>query len=236
MPTIGFGGRLNRGASIDQVVDQVARIQKELEYLLSGNLDTKNAREFGNWLISASGLVAKNSDVGMLSGGDDPNSIRFFAGSADPSSAPFKVLKSGALYATNANISGRITSSQIISSDIRTSETTYPRLELSSSGNLLKAMSSAYDYVSLEASYVGVPSTVYYDGGSAQAVLKYVSGSGILLTSFGSINFQATTGINLTTQTNLPTWSYLYNTSGGISLATELGQIKSRLSALEAAP
>lgn len=60
----------------------------------------------GGWTIGASTLTS--GGVGMSSTAD-ANGVSFWAGNASPTSAPFRVLNSGYLYASNANISGVIT-------------------------------------------------------------------------------------------------------------------------------
>jgi hypothetical protein len=64
-----------------------------------------------NWTIATNRISAGagSTTVGMdatVTGGDD---VRFFAGNATPSSAPFRVTEAGALTATNATITGAIT-------------------------------------------------------------------------------------------------------------------------------
>lgn len=88
--------------------------------------DLSNAEYNDNWLTSAfskttvsGGLVltgnvvtmdaSSNPTAGMMGG----SNLRFFAGSSDLSSAPFRVYKDGSLYATNAHITGEITATSL---------------------------------------------------------------------------------------------------------------------------
>ena len=50
-----------------------------------------------------------NSMAGISGAGDDSNQTRFWAGDADRDHAPFMVKQSGALHATNATITGNVT-------------------------------------------------------------------------------------------------------------------------------
>lgn len=65
----------------------------------------------GGWTMGAASLSAGSGSttVGLdvtVTGGDD---VRIYAGSATPSSAPFRVTESGALVATSATITGSVT-------------------------------------------------------------------------------------------------------------------------------
>lgn len=78
---------------------------------ISGKNATFDTGSVGGWTMSANSLSAGSGSatVGLdttVTGGDD---VRIYAGSATPSSAPFRVLESGAVVATNATISGAIT-------------------------------------------------------------------------------------------------------------------------------
>jgi len=67
---------------------------------------TANSGKIGGWVIGADSLKDSSGMVGMnsaVTGGDD---VRFFAGSSDPSSAPYRVNKSGAVFASNISITG----------------------------------------------------------------------------------------------------------------------------------
>lgn len=112
---------------INMLGDQVAELQKQLEYSLNGNLDSTNAREFGGWQIGMVDMQAKSGTVGFSSfetpadvnpGADD---LRIWAGSSDRNSAPFRVYESGRLVATDGNFTGDITGSTMEASVISAS-------------------------------------------------------------------------------------------------------------------
>lgn len=69
---------------------------------------TADTGDIGGWTLGADSLTAGTgaNTVGVDSGGTNP---AFYAGSATPGSAPFRVTKAGALTATNATITGAIT-------------------------------------------------------------------------------------------------------------------------------
>lgn len=60
----------------------------------------------GNWTIGATALTS--GGVGMSSS-TATNAVSFWAGNTAPTSAPFRVLNNGKLYATDADVSGTIT-------------------------------------------------------------------------------------------------------------------------------
>ncbi len=69
---------------------------------------TATSGTIGGWVISATALKDVAGTVGMSSavtGGDD---VRFFAGHATPTSAPFRVTESGALVASSITATGTI--------------------------------------------------------------------------------------------------------------------------------
>ncbi|MEE1084294.1 MAG: hypothetical protein UH850_11275 [Paludibacteraceae bacterium] len=89
---------------------------------------TTAAGDIGGWVIEPGFIVSENKSVGFYSGDDDGiemtntthyslldgsfKTVRFFAGAPDTdnlSSAPFKVLSDGSLYASAADITGNIT-------------------------------------------------------------------------------------------------------------------------------
>jgi hypothetical protein len=69
---------------------------------------TATAGTVGGWTLAATSLTSGSgaNTVGLDSGGTNP---AFYAGSATPGSAPFRVTTAGALTATGATISGAIT-------------------------------------------------------------------------------------------------------------------------------
>lgn len=108
---------------------------------------------FAGTLQAASGTFTGALQGGTIEIGSGNNVFKadsngIYLGNATFSSAPFRVTPSGQLTATNANITGTITGSFITGSSISGGVITgaliqttgsYPRIELSSTGNLLAA-------------------------------------------------------------------------------------------------
>ena len=63
----------------------------------------------GGWVVSADALKDASGTVGMSSAVTTGDDIRFWAGHATPSSAPFRVTEAGVFIATSATIIGSIT-------------------------------------------------------------------------------------------------------------------------------
>jgi hypothetical protein len=105
----------------------------------------------GGWLLGATSLTAGSSGttVGIDSAGTNP---AFYAGSATPGSAPFRVTQAGVLNATGATISGAITATSgsftgdITTNNISATAGTVGGWTLTSSGStrLYSGTSSAY--------------------------------------------------------------------------------------------
>lgn len=76
---------------------------------------TATSGSVGGWTIDSSGIRLGS---GATARGIDTGSTAFYAGSATPSSAPFKVTTAGVLTATGATIGGTITSSAITASSL----------------------------------------------------------------------------------------------------------------------
>lgn len=76
---------------------------------------TATSGSVGGWTIDSSGIRLGS---GATARGIDTGSTAFYAGSATPSSAPFRVTTAGVLTATGATIGGTITSSAITASSL----------------------------------------------------------------------------------------------------------------------
>lgn len=108
MPTIQ-SPEIPNGLTTEQLANIVAMAFEELFYLANGNIDSKNTREIGGYLVSLDSLASKNGVVGLssaITAGDD---IRIWAGNATKESAPFRVYESGHIYASDVDITGKIT-------------------------------------------------------------------------------------------------------------------------------
>lgn len=168
MPIINF--------SIDSDEDQreqLAEIAKQLTWLMSGNVDSVNMREIAGFLVDLTELLHESGLVGMSAADpDNPDAVRFWSGSADKANAPYRVLQNGNLLATAAFISGLITGSTIIGSEIKTSESAFPRAEMSSIGKFFGAYQSADSYVKVVTDAFGsTPGFIFHNGAGVDALI-----------------------------------------------------------------
>lgn len=101
-----YNSLLNGSASNEEIIDEIARVGKQLDFLLSGNLGSKNIREVGDYLVGANDFVSRSGTVGissLVTGADD---LRFWAGSAARETAPFRVYESGDTHVANLLATG----------------------------------------------------------------------------------------------------------------------------------
>lgn len=118
IPIPTFTG-LGPNPQFEDVVRKVNTLVNEIRQLMLG-MDSVNMFEVGGWLVTQDELASQDGDVGMSTAGIDPTSIRFWAGNAVPTSAPFKVQQNGKMYATDGEFTGNITASTITGSIVRT--------------------------------------------------------------------------------------------------------------------
>lgn len=100
LPTLGAN------ATLEEIRDQLAILQKTITFALTSNLGSNNAYEFGNWLVTDDSLISENGTVGFstaVTGGDD---VRIWAGNETTAIAPFRVYESGHIYVSNITIAG----------------------------------------------------------------------------------------------------------------------------------
>lgn len=95
---------LNQDADLDQVKNYVIRLERTLNFLLENGLDSENVFEVGGWRVKDDTLSSKDGDVGMTTEGSSGSSIRLWAGSTDPNTAPWRVSRDGTAYMTGAEI------------------------------------------------------------------------------------------------------------------------------------
>jgi hypothetical protein len=108
--------------SLDDVVNYVIRLERELRFLMESGLDSSNAREFGGWIITPDKLASLDGMVGFSTTGATPTSIRIWAGSVDPTTGKFRVSNDGSWFSSNGTIEGGV---------IRTNPVGQARIEMS---------------------------------------------------------------------------------------------------------
>jgi len=182
---------------------------------------TATAGNIGGWVIGSDSLKDAAGAVGMLStvtGGDD---IRFYAGHATPSSAPFKVTEAGQLTASSIIATGTINAQAgYLASGVYIDTATTIACE---SGGLNVGVAGHIrggqtDYATGTGFFLGYSSTAYkLSIGSSTQYLRY---DGTNLTMIGALEVGADGVINNGSYTvsGLPTTP----TSDGFNNATDI--------------
>lgn len=99
-----MAGQVTGDESIEELMDLVAKLQKDVNWLMDGNLSSKNVREIGGYNVSQTLFRSREGDVGLSSANDAADPVRLWAGSADKDTAPWRVYKSGKSVMTGALI------------------------------------------------------------------------------------------------------------------------------------
>lgn len=154
-------------AYVMRLQDALIQMQRDMKYYLN-HMDTQNIMEVGGWRLDPNELRSKDSDVGMSTEDTVADDVRFWAGSTNKNTAPWRVYESGKMHATGATIE---------------SSAGYPKIVFDPDSNLLAAYSDADSYIALNPDENGAPAIVIYDGGSVKAVIQEVNGSVLFLTS-----------------------------------------------------
>lgn len=98
---------LSANATMDQVIEHVAILQKTISFMMS-SINSTNITEVGGYVASDTDLMASNGAVGFSSADTAGNDLRIWAGNATTSVAPFRVYEDGSFIATKATITGDI--------------------------------------------------------------------------------------------------------------------------------
>lgn len=92
--------------TVQQLIDKVAELQKQMEFQLGGKLDTSNISEIGGWIVDAAALKSDDGDVGFSTEDTTGDDIRIWAGNVNPAAAPFRVYESGLVIADSLTLVG----------------------------------------------------------------------------------------------------------------------------------
>lgn len=181
--------RIDGDATLEQVIDAFAKLQKAFDYLMQGGLDSKNAKEFGGWLVGLTELQSRDKTVGMSTDHDDVDPIRFWAGDLKEGTPKFKVTEAGIMTAIAA---------------IFMSAAGFPMVSMNLNNNLIQAFSDADNHVDISPTIGGSPGIGWIVAGVLTAYLNTTS-AGPLLASFAGtpITFQSSSNINLSPSGNL---------------------------------
>lgn len=244
MSTQDFG-TIEKNASLSQVIEAVADLQDNLNFLLNGFLSSDNAREFGGWRIGKTELQSSDKKVGMSTSAVGVDPIRFWAGDVVTGSPSFSVSQSGKMKATNGQFTGTITGSVITGGTVQSGTTGTDRIELS--GGKFRGITAAGSVTGLYFDIGAVAGTgiadifLYHNGtkllefydditkftikGSSGATGMTLGGSSAPTFAAGSWSFNGGSSLNLSsaTVTGLSTDSSGYHDHGidfGVTLAT----------------
>lgn len=178
MPTPQLGS-INPNATLDELKDYLVGLNRYLNYLLS-SLDTLNISRLDAKVIIANTITAVQIAANTITA-DKMNVTELSAISAN----------------LGHIVAGLIESIEIYGSYIATANGAYPRIELSSTGNLLTAFKDALNFLSITPDFSGVPS-IKFDSPSGTSyltkglgALALISDIGLTLTAPADINISA---------------------------------------------
>jgi len=197
---------------IKKMANVMSAMKNDLEFMLNGNLDANNVR--------ANSIEAKNIKAGAIT------------------AEKIDVDKLSAISANMGTITaGLLQAVTIIGSLIQTKETgQYPRIELSSVGNLLSAFYNAANCINFLPVLSGAPAIEFVSNGvragtaySATDDNVYVGAvrKDLYLTAWNNLFLQAGFG-NVT----INSWGKLYSTGNSQTLQQALDSLSNRISAL----
>ncbi|WP_337101994.1 hypothetical protein [Paenibacillus sp. YIM B09110] len=188
--------------SAEGLSEELAKLQKTLRWMLNGNIDFENIRAKGIVAdnIAANTITADKMDVSELS----------------------------AIAANLGHITaGLIEAVNIIGSYIATSNGTYPRCEMSSTGNLFSAYSSEDTYIHIDPYFylTNKPAIVFNDGDLSVGTIS--ADDKLNLNGLFGLNLTAGAGpITLSTNgvqgVRFVDWSDIRNMDTGSDLQTDL--------------
>jgi len=199
--------------------------------------DVKELREYIKYLSNQLASMLKDLDF-TLNGDVDFRNVRAKSIKADR-------MDVDELSAISANlghiVAGLIESVQIFGSYIATSKDSFPRCEMSSTGNVFAAKSSADHYVAIDPNYAGTPALKWIFNGTERGGLNDISGvmellgiGGLVLNVSGGdldINVEGNINIFPSNYARLADWYKLFNISSGRTLGQDLSEIFDRLEA-----
>lgn len=120
----------------------------------------------------------------------------------------------------------------LIAAYISTADGTYPRIDLSSDGNLLAAYYDANNHLDINPNVTGqsAPGILFYSNGNPLGSIVYINGSGILISTqnagAGPITISPVGDLNLTPtgKVKVDTWSRISNNSQTLQQALDAKQ------------
>lgn len=163
-------------AQIKELQNLVAIAFKNIENIVNGNIDSRNTREIGGWKIDLTEMKSKDGDVGMSTEDTPADDVRFWAGSADKDTAPWRVLESGKMHATGAVIE---------------SASGYPKIIIDPDNNIIGAYTSPDNFVLLQPINSVTDAPAFYSAeGSSEIALGFGAGSAARAGLYSSDQFE----------------------------------------------
>lgn len=190
-------------ATLEELRNQVAILQKTITFYLTSNLSSDNAYEFGGWLVGLDSLMSDTGTVGLSSAITGANDIRIWAGNSIPDNASFRVYEDGTMFATNGHFTGAITGSTItsgssidIGTDARIGNTLYLNETSATSKGIIFSTASGN---SARISVLSGDMSIITDG-----FITLTMGSGQGLVVNGVVNASSLKSNTITNQFNVP--------------------------------
>ncbi|WP_110930680.1 hypothetical protein [Paenibacillus bouchesdurhonensis] len=214
---------------VKQLANTVAKMAKDLEFILNGNVAFDNIR--------AEGIEAKNIKAEAITT-DKLHANSVTTNKIQAGAVTAEKITVNKLSAISANLgiitAGLMQAVEIFGSYIATRRDGYPRCEMSATGNVFAARTNVSNYIAIDPNYAGVPSLDFYINGSRRLQLNLMSG-GPEISSIGSLNIN-TSGGNIylvpTGRVWVESWDKLYSDEWGRTLKEDLVEIFDRLEAL----
>ncbi|WP_027085397.1 hypothetical protein [Cohnella panacarvi] len=199
--------------SLEELTNELAKMQKILNYLLEGNLDFDNIR--------ARGIKAENIEANSITANEiAANTITADEIAANTITAD--KMDVNELSAISANlgtinvgtlIGVLIQAATIIGSYIATANGTYPRSEMNVLGNFFGAFKDANNSIKLESDYFGNPIIIQAAGGVEQWLITPNPSGGMIIQSLDDLVLAVSGNIimnNLGFQVQVQNWDSVY--------------------------
>lgn len=196
--------------TLEDLYEEVAKLQKTLKYLINGNLDFENLR--------ARSIKADNIEAGTLT-----------AEEIAANTITAEKMDVTELSAITANM-GKITSGEMYSAYISTSESGYPRVTIDPTGNYIGVYTSATAYMEIKPGITGAPALTVYEGGDliyalgTSFGLPFLAGTNSMAVRAGS-SLTLDCGDGVLDDINVPSWDKFRSISDAQTLADALNNL-----------
>lgn len=205
-------------AYVKDLANTVAKMAKDLEFILNGNVAFDNIR--------ADGIEARNIKAEAIT------TDKLEAGAVTAEKITVEELS-----AISANlghiVAGLIESVEIFGAYIATRRNAYPRCEMSATGNVFGAYNDANNHIDIEPNYASSPAISFTVAGTQRGRIHNLLGYPIL-EGLNSVGIESRGIIYLNAPViQVQSWSNLYSNDMGRSLGDELREAFDRIEALE---